>query len=65
MHGVVEVETDSGHYLLPPQQAAWIPVGLEHQAVMNPDVKTVAVMFDPQLIPRRAATGPASSRSRR
>jgi AraC-like DNA-binding protein/quercetin dioxygenase-like cupin family protein len=51
MHGVVEVETDSAHYLLPPQQAAWIPAGLEHQAVMNPDVKTVAVMFDPGLIP--------------
>jgi AraC-like DNA-binding protein/quercetin dioxygenase-like cupin family protein len=51
LHGVVEVETDSAHYLLPPQQAAWIPVGLEHQAVMNPDVKTVAVMFDPTLIP--------------
>jgi AraC-like DNA-binding protein/quercetin dioxygenase-like cupin family protein len=51
LHGIVEVETDSGHYLLPPQQAAWIPVGLEHQAVMNPDVKTVAVMFDPALIP--------------
>jgi AraC-like DNA-binding protein/quercetin dioxygenase-like cupin family protein len=50
MHGVVEVETDCAHYLLPPQQAAWIPVGLEHQAVMNPDVKTVAVMFDPELI---------------
>src|SRR6476646_6566528 len=50
MHGVVEVETDSAHYLLPPQQAAWIPVGLEHQAVMNPDVKTVAVMFAPELI---------------
>ncbi|MBO0676095.1 helix-turn-helix transcriptional regulator [Mycolicibacterium sp. S2-37] len=50
LHGVVEVETDSAHYLLPPQQAAWIPAGLEHQAVMNPDVKTVAVMFDPALI---------------
>ncbi|MBN3455498.1 AraC family transcriptional regulator [Mycolicibacterium sp.] len=50
LHGVVEVETDAAHYLLPPQQAAWIPAGLEHQAVMNPDVKTVAVMFDPQLI---------------
>jgi AraC-like DNA-binding protein/quercetin dioxygenase-like cupin family protein len=48
--GVVEVETDSAHYLLPPQQAAWIPAGLEHQAVMNPDVKTVAVMFDPALV---------------
>lgn len=51
LHGVVEVETDSAHYLLPPQQAAWLPVGLEHQAVMNPDVKTVAVMFDRRLIP--------------
>ncbi|MCV7285592.1 helix-turn-helix transcriptional regulator [Mycolicibacterium wolinskyi] len=51
LHGVVEVETDTAHYLLPPQQAAWIPAGLEHQAVMNPDVKTVAVMFDPGLIP--------------
>ncbi len=51
LHGVVEVETDSAHYLLPPQQAAWIPAGLEHQAVMNPDVKTVAVMFDHTLIP--------------
>lgn len=50
LHGIVEVETDSAHYLLPPQQAAWIPAGLEHQAVMNPDVKTVAVMFDPLLI---------------
>jgi AraC-like DNA-binding protein len=49
--GVVEVETASAHYLLPPQQAAWIPLGLEHQATMNPDVKTVAVMFDARLIP--------------
>ena len=49
LHGVVEVETDAAHYLLPPQQAAWIPAGLQHQAVMNPDVKTVAVMFDAQM----------------
>lgn len=51
LHGVVEVETEAAHYLLPPQQAAWIPAGLGHQAVMNSDVKTVAVMFDSQLIP--------------
>lgn len=25
--------------------------GLEHQATMNPSVKTLAVMFDPELIP--------------
>lgn len=49
--GVVEVETAAAHYLMPPQQAAWIPIGLEHQATMNPDVRTVAVMFDAELIP--------------
>ena len=49
--GVVEVETASAHYLLPPQQAAWIPLGLAHQATMNSAVKTVAVMFDARLIP--------------
>jgi AraC-like DNA-binding protein len=49
--GVVEVETASAHYLVPPQQAAWIPIGLDHQATMNPDVRTVAVMFDAALIP--------------
>ncbi|MCG5433272.1 helix-turn-helix transcriptional regulator [Mycobacterium sp. MYCO198283] len=49
--GVVEVETATAHYLLPPQQAAWIPVGLEHQATMNPEVQSVAVMFEPDLIP--------------
>ena len=49
--GVVDVETASAHYLLPPQQAAWIPVGLHHQATMNPAVKTLAVMFHPDLIP--------------
>jgi AraC-like DNA-binding protein len=48
--GVVEVETASAHYLLPPQQAAWIPADLEHQATMNPDVRTVAVMFDRELV---------------
>jgi AraC-like DNA-binding protein/quercetin dioxygenase-like cupin family protein len=54
LHGLVEVETDAAHYLLPPQQAAWIPAGLQHQAVMNPDVKTLAVMFEPELIPDRS-----------
>ncbi|WP_328356392.1 helix-turn-helix transcriptional regulator [Mycobacterium sp. NBC_00419] len=48
--GVVEVETAAAHYLLPPQQAAWIPAGLQHQATMNPSVKTLAVMFDPSVM---------------
>jgi AraC-like DNA-binding protein/quercetin dioxygenase-like cupin family protein len=50
--GVVEVETADAHYLVPPQQAAWIPAGLTHQAVMNPNVRTVSVMFDADLVER-------------
>ena len=49
--GVVEVETASAHYLLPPQRAVWIPAGLEHQATMNSNVQSIAVMFDPELVP--------------
>ena len=50
LHGVVEVETDSAHYLLPRSRRRGFPSAW-NQAVMNPDVKTVAVMFDPRLIP--------------
>ena len=49
--GTVEVETASGLYLLPPQQAAWIPAGFEHQATINSAVRTVAVLLDPHLVP--------------
>jgi AraC-like DNA-binding protein/quercetin dioxygenase-like cupin family protein len=49
--GVVEVETAAAHYLLPPHQAAWIPAGLEHQTTLNAVVRTVAVLFDPALVP--------------
>src|SRR5690242_4424469 len=48
--GVVEGETGSAHYLLPPQQAGGIPAGLGHPATMNPGVRTVAVMFDRELV---------------
>ncbi len=51
LSGVVEVTTAAGNYLLPPQQAAWLPSRLAHSATMSPDVRTVAVMFDPALIP--------------
>jgi len=49
--GVVEVATEAGHYLLPPQQAAWLPAGLAHSATMSAGVRTVAVMLDPSLVP--------------
>src|ERR1700722_13415931 len=50
-HGVVEVRTQAGHYLLPPHQAAWIPAGLQHQTTLNADGQTLAVIFEPGLVP--------------
>jgi AraC-like DNA-binding protein len=47
--GVVEVETDGSHHLLPPQQAAWIPAGLPHQTTLR-KVRTVAVFFEPSMV---------------
>ena len=44
--GIVEVETDGSHHLLPPQQAAWIPAGLPHQTTLR-RVRSVAVFFQP------------------
>jgi AraC-like DNA-binding protein/quercetin dioxygenase-like cupin family protein len=49
--GVVEVKTQAAHYLLPPHQAAWIPAGLEHQTTLNADGQTLAVLFEPRLVP--------------
>jgi AraC-like DNA-binding protein len=43
--GVAEVETSTSHYLLPPQQAAWIPAGLSHRTTLK-RVRAVAVFFD-------------------
>jgi AraC-like DNA-binding protein/quercetin dioxygenase-like cupin family protein len=49
--GMVEVETEAGHYLLPPHQAAWIPAGLRHKATLNAGAQTLAVLFEPGLVP--------------
>jgi AraC-like DNA-binding protein len=48
--GTVEVETTGGRYLLPPQQAAWIPAGLEHRTRIPCSVRTVSVFFAPDLV---------------
>jgi AraC-like DNA-binding protein len=49
LEGVAEVETEAGHYLLPPAQAIWIPAGLAHNTTLR-HVRSVAVFFDPQTI---------------
>ncbi len=49
-HGTVEVETATAHYLLPPQQAAWIPSGVEHRTTIRTTVRTISVFFDSHLV---------------
>ncbi|WP_007515061.1 MULTISPECIES: AraC family transcriptional regulator [Pseudofrankia] len=44
--GVAEVETMTARYLLPPQQAVWIPAGIVHCSTWT-HVKAVSVFFDP------------------
>lgn len=50
LSGLVEVEDRSGHYLLPPQQAAWIPSGVAHESTLHTTVRTISVFFEPELI---------------
>jgi AraC-like DNA-binding protein len=49
--GMVAVNTEAGHYLLPPHQAAWIPAGLPHRTTLNAGARTLAVLFEPGLVP--------------
>jgi AraC-like DNA-binding protein len=48
--GVVEVETETAHHLLPPQQAVWIPAGLRHQTTLK-GVRSVSVFFEAGMVP--------------
>jgi AraC-like DNA-binding protein len=52
--GVVEVDTSSAHYFLPPQKAVWIPAGLAHNTTLR-QVRTMSVFFDPSLVPNPGA----------
>jgi len=48
--GTAEVETETAHYLLPPQQAVWIPARLPHNTTLR-RVRSVSVFFDPDMVP--------------
>jgi len=48
--GVAEVETGTAHFLLPPQQAAWIPAGVAHRTTLK-RVRSVSVFFEPAMVP--------------
>jgi AraC-like DNA-binding protein len=48
LEGVAEVETDTARYLLPPQQAMWIPAGIEHCTTLT-RANVMTVVFDPAM----------------
>jgi AraC-like DNA-binding protein/mannose-6-phosphate isomerase-like protein (cupin superfamily) len=50
LEGVAQVETAAGRYLVPPQQAIWIPAGLEHNTTLR-GVRSASVFFDPSMFP--------------
>lgn len=48
--GVAKVMTAAGSYLLPPQQAIWIPAGLDHHTTLQ-SAHSIALFLDPALVP--------------
>ena len=52
LHGAVELETGTARYLLPPQQAVWIPAGITHRTTVRQAAHTVSAFFLPDLISR-------------
>ena len=46
--GVAQLETETARYLLPPQQAVWIPAGIYHSSTLT-NVKAVSVFFHPAM----------------
>ena len=46
--GMAQVETATARYLLPPQQAIWIPAGVEHCTTLR-NMRGVTVFFDPSM----------------
>jgi AraC-like DNA-binding protein len=48
IEGVVEVEAATARYLLPPQQAVWIPAGVAHNSTLT-RVRAVSAFFAPAM----------------
>ena len=46
--GVAEVETPAGRYLVPPQQAIWIPAGLPHVTTLR-EVHSISLFLHPDV----------------
>ena len=54
--GLMQVVTQDGAWVVPPQHAVWIPSGREHQSRMLLPVTTCSAFVEPEHAPRDAAT---------
>lgn len=52
--GIMQVATEDGAWVVPPQHAVWIPSGRVHQSLMLLPVTTCSAFIDPELSPRDA-----------
>ncbi len=50
--GVMQVITDGGSYLIPPQRAVWLPGGTEHEVLCRGPVSLRTLYFDPASLSR-------------
>ncbi|MFJ3058569.1 helix-turn-helix domain-containing protein [Herbaspirillum sp. NPDC087042] len=54
--GLMQVVTQDGAWVVPPQHAVWIPSGREHQSRMLLPVTTCSAFVEPDHVPRNAAS---------
>lgn len=54
--GLMQVATEDGAWVVPPQHAVWIPSGRVHQSRMLLAVTTCSAFIDPEVAPRHAGS---------
>lgn len=54
--GVLEIQTDSGRFVAPPQRAVWIPAGLPHRVFSSPHTEMRSLYVDCNVATRQASS---------
>lgn len=54
-HGVLDIRTDSAHYVALPQQAVWIPAGIRHGVLRSPYTELCSLYIRSDAAPWRDA----------
>ncbi|SFU97588.1 AraC-type DNA-binding protein [Halomonas korlensis] len=51
LRGTLRVETERGHFLAPPGQAAWVPAGMRHAVYCSPGTVIRSLYVVPEVLP--------------